>query len=333
MKAFRYRLPLTTSIRLGENEFADREGVLLSNKGQWSEASPLPAFSRETIDDVVHTVSRVVKQTDSHKDKYDDARVRDLDAATVQLDSSKFASLQFATDALGIRGSEQSVPINALLQGDEQEIVRKAAELADSACEAVKLKVGRRSFDADVKLVWKIRETLRPSQQLRLDANRAWDLATAVRFAERIVGCSIEYIEEPLRDPAELETMFAVCKLPYALDETLAPVDSAAQVNVDDFPNASALIVKPTILGGRATIDRLAASGKPLVFSACYESGVGIARIAQLAAHYSPGIPAGLDTYTWLAEDVLTERLKVVDWRLTVPDELCIDHSKLQEIK
>ena len=35
---------------------------------------------------------------------------------------------------------------------------------------------------------------------LRLDANRAWDLATALDFAARVAPAGIEYLEEPLRD-------------------------------------------------------------------------------------------------------------------------------------
>jgi O-succinylbenzoate synthase len=42
------------------------------------------------------------------------------------------------------------------------------------------------------------------------------------------------------------------------------------------------------------------------VISAAFESGVGIRALAYLANFVmSPGVAAGLDTWRWLAEDVL----------------------------
>ena len=112
-------------------------------------------------------------------------------------------------------------------------------------------------------------------------------------------------------------TAFVATGLPYALDETLATLET-----LEMFPNVAALVAKPTILGGVGRIRQLASHNKPIVFSACFESGIGIARIAQLAAEYAPKRVAGLDTYSYLSEDVLIDRLRVDNWLLAVPESV-----------
>jgi O-succinylbenzoate synthase len=237
--------------------------------------------------------------------------------------------LRFAFDCLDGEPSPRRVPINALLSGDVENIDQRALELSRSSCSTVKLKVGRAAtFAADVSAVRQVRSVLRAEQKLRLDANRAWTFSSAKAFLQAIADCDIEYIEEPLRDPGDLEALYADTHVPFALDETVGDHST-----FDAFPNAAALIVKPTLIGGRERLRELARHGHPIVLSAAYESGVGISRIAQLAAEFSPGIPAGLDTYSWLAQDVLQERLKIEDWHLVIPDELVVDRSCLEELK
>ena len=223
-----------------------------------------------------------------------------------------------------------SIPVCALLQGTFAEILRGAEKLSgEPSCCAVKLKVGRQpNVEEDARLVRQVRSSLASHQRLRLDANRAWDFATARQFARGIAGCDIEYLEEPLQDPHQLETLYSATGLPYALDETLSE-----GMSLGGFPQVAALIIKPTLLGGQSRVEALKSLGTPLVFSACYESGVGIARVAELAQLYSPTIPAGLDTYSWLAEDVLRQRWSMRDWQLTIDADMAVDTGKLEEVR
>ena len=62
----------------------------------------------------------------------------------------------------------------------------------------------------------------------------------------------------------------------------------------------------------RATLDALktAHPGIPVVLSAAFESGVGIAALAREAARETaPPLAAGLDTYRCLERDILRQRL------------------------
>jgi O-succinylbenzoate synthase len=140
-------------------------------------------------------------------------------------------------------------------------------------------------------------------------------------------GFNFEYIEEPLQNPHQLEDLFSKTGVRYALDETLTDNDQ-----IDAWPNAAALICKPTILGGRAVVEKLAATGKPITFTAAFESGVGVARIVQLAAEFSPNNAAGLDTLDWLKDDLLLTSPEKRDGIMTVLGEPTVDPSKLESI-
>jgi O-succinylbenzoate synthase len=147
-------------------------------------------------------------------------------------------------------------------------------------------------------------------------------------FACSTAGLGIEYIEEPLADPRDLETLFAQTGVAYALDETLTETGFMPEM----YPNAAALVVKPTCVGGERRIGTLAELGKPMVFSAAYESGIGIYQIARLALRFAPTTPIGLDTYRWLSADVL-----VCPWQFDRGDFVfsgppVVDTSKLEEI-
>lgn len=301
MRVYRYKLPLRHPIRLGALMYSYREGLLLNQAGQWAEAAPLPGFSSESIEDVI-------------------AAMRD--------DRLPPPSLQFALNSLSRPLESCKLRLNALLQGTSIEILKKSQALSQSACRAVKLKVGRQSVSEDVDMVCRIRKTLRDDQTLRLDANRAWDWNAAIEFASGIGDIDIEYIEEPLQDCTRLDAFARETRLPYALDETLAET-----VSIDAFELASVCVIKPTLLGDRTRIEAVAQHGKPLVFSACYESGVGLSRIAQLANEWSPQVSAGLDTYHMLNRDVLSTRFEFSDWQIRVPKRLIVDTQSLEEVK
>ena len=293
MRCFRFRLPLVNPLHLAGTTIAFREGLLLESDGRWAEASPLPGFSHETIDEVI---------------------------AALQKRSTESPALRFALDSVERSLTDCSVRLNALLVSDRLTV--------DKQFTAVKLKVGRQCVDEDATLVQRVHDQLQPHQVLRLDANRAWNYEQATTFAKTIESISIQYIEEPLQAPNELEQFHAETGVPYALDETLTE-----QSSLDSFPNCAALVLKPTLLGGRHRIAELAEFGKPLVFSAAFESGVGIARIAQLASEYSTDVPCGLDTYSWLADDVLDHRHTVRDGRLFVESDLQVNRSRLEEVR
>ena len=318
LKAYRYKLPLVKPVKLPGKAIwkcdqvlapglvgrtiSHREGILLYKDGQWAEASPLPGFSRETIGDVI----------------------TELRAGTRHA-----PSLRFALSSLEEPHTATSIPINALVPGvDRDELIEHTMRLKEQGCRAVKLKLPY--FPQAVDRIHTVRNVLGPDVKIRCDANRRHHYGQTASIMQNIKSANVEYIEEPINEPLRFEELIvnAEHRAKYALDETLAE-----DLPLDLFPNAAAFVVKPTILGGLERVEELAASGKKLVFSAAYESGVGIAQIARLAVRFSPNVPAGLDTYSWLAKDVLGERLIIEDWQLKVPSELNVRCDLLEEIE
>ena len=301
MKAWRFRIPLTKPLTLKGGTHHKRVGVLLERGGQWSEASPLPGFSHETIEDVV---------------------------SALRGECEAPPSLKFALSALDDPfESPVEVPWNYLLIGDRQQVLEGVRTCRQSNCRAAKLKVGGRELHAAISLVREVRELLPKNVQLRLDANQAWTLQEATSFCSKTQDIDVEYIEEPLQDSSQLEKLYSRTGVKYALDETLLHEQC-----LDAWPNAAALICKPTILGGRKAVERLAATGKPIIFSAAFESGIGIARIVQLAAEFSPDMAAGLDTLDWLADDLLLESPEKKDGMFQVSGEPVADATQLERI-
>jgi len=307
MNTFRFRIPFKKPIVLKGQEHAVREGVLLEQGGQWAEASPLPGFSSENIDDVV---------------------------AAVRGEQPAPPALQFALQSLKAPINEPiKVPWNGLLLGNRKQVLAATDNFVQSHCRTAKLKVGRNELQADITLVKEVRKRLPDHVRLRLDANQAWLFEDAVTFFQGIEGVDLEYVEEPLQDPQLLETLFSKTGAKYALDETLLDVKLFDEGFLGPWTNATALICKPTILGGPQAVQRLATSGKPIVFSAAFESGVGVVRVAQLAAQYSPELAAGLDTLDWLSEDLLVDSPQKRGEMFVVASAPTVDANRLEAIQ
>ncbi|MFQ5933656.1 MAG: o-succinylbenzoate synthase, partial [Dehalococcoidia bacterium] len=187
----------------------------------------------------------------------------------------------------------------------------------------VKLKVGGRRLEEDIRLTLKVREVIGEEVGLRLDANRAWSLEDAVRFGRAVNRSRIDYVEEPLADPAGMTRFTEECNLPVALDETLLglPIE-----HLDEEKGIKAVVLKATLLGGLHRSMQLALKARRLgmepVVSSTFETGVGIAGLARFAAIVSKDTPVGLDTYRWLATDVVLPRIEIHNG--------CIDLASLE---
>jgi o-succinylbenzoate synthase len=213
------------------------------------------------------------------------------------------------------------VRINALLDGEHAVVLKSAARLAGDGYTALKIKVGRRDAGDEAGLVAAVRELVGPAVALRLDANRAWDLAAARSFAARVAPAGIEYLEEPLRDASDLAAFAADTPVPIALDETLLGFSPQAP---PPLRGVAALILKSSVLGGYertlawarlARRERLAA-----VVSAAFPSAVGMALDIACAAALGDETAHGLGTSSTFAEDLWRARLPIDGGRIDAKD-------------
>ncbi len=264
-----------------------RAGLLLEWPGgpvEWTEASPLPGWSRESFEEVVR----------AFRDPAHPAPA----ALSAALDSA-----DAAWPCLHPR-----VPVNALLTGDFDTMAGKVLRAADEGCRWAKIKTMDARSVADV--VRRLGEVAGEGLRWRIDPNRAWSFDEALYAAGSLKDLPVDYLEEPLAEPHRLVDFMRRSPVPVALDETLRDLSPA---DIPAYKLAAALVLKPTLAGGfrrcRQFAEYAAGLGIPSVVSASYESGVGVFHLARFAASLPLPAAAGLDTYSTCVPDVLSKRL------------------------
>lgn len=342
-EVFEFVLPLARPIPMKDGPLTERRGYLLklySSCGHlaWGEASPLPGFSRETLAQCRGDLLAACEELLALEDTRDTDFPRRLKAFS---GTGSHSAAYFAVESawhLLADAAEHKAPwhrkdpardatlhLNALLAGTAEEVRGKAVNAAALGYRAVKLKVGRESMTEDIRLVREVRSIIGPGISLRLDANRAWSLDDAVLFGKAVESSAITYIEEPCASVWESPQFQGSTGIPYAIDESIHDLHDALhghanrrrdqRVVADVFQGAAALVWKPTlvhtpILGQLLFRDVTHGQSNRVVISAAFETGVGTAALANYAALFaSQETPAGLDTYGWIAPDVLQQRL------------------------
>ncbi|MBK7142942.1 MAG: o-succinylbenzoate synthase [bacterium] len=353
---FTYRLPLSRELTLKQESLIEREGLLLrlvdvSGHIGWGEIAPLPGFSSESLTEAkaqATTLAGSLVRRDLPETIFDLRRsmgrhggsllpsVRcGFEAAALHLAAERE---QRAISFTPNPHDKSSVPLNALLSGDEADILEKATLLVSQGYRAVKLKVGRQSLEADIALTYRLHARLNGRATLRLDANRAWSFDQAMEFAKAVEILPLEYVEEPLMDPSGLAELAKAWKLPLALDESLIDLPPEKLYH---FVGLKALILKPMLLGGFVAALDWAKWGRRRdlisMVSSSFESSVGLMLLGHFAAQLSPDIPCGLDTSDWFVENLLERPLPTqsgslqLDRTVTLPDGILLD--KLTEVK
>jgi o-succinylbenzoate synthase len=200
------------------------------------------------------------------------------------------------------------VPCNALVDGPFS-----VAEVR--AFPAVKVKV---RDAAGISLVAAVRDAVGPAVGVRVDANGAWDVDTAVTMIGRLARYDLEYVEQPVATLDDLARVRRRVAVPVAADECIRTRDDAARLRALDA--ADVIVLKQQPLGGvRAALEIAAAAGVPAVVSSMMETSVGIAAGVALAAAL-PELPyaCGLATLSALPGDVTHDPLVPVDGVLRV---------------
>lgn len=202
------------------------------------------------------------------------------------------------------------VPVNALVPAvDGDRAAELTAEAVAAGITTVKVKVGGGPLTEDADRVAAVRAALGPAGRIRLDANGAWDVDTAIGALDRLTGFDIELVEQPVAELADLARVRRRVAVPVAADESLRSLEDARRLAVLDA--ADAVVVKVQPLGGvRAALQVIEAAGVPAIVSSLYETSIGLAAGVALAAAL-PELPyaCGLGTGALLAGDVVADPL------------------------
>ncbi len=327
-----FRLPMRSRFEAAHGAMADREGVLIEltdadGRRGVGEASPIPSFGMGSVADVIALI---------------EAEPRALPARAAGLSGSGASSLRCALDvaSLDLRArrlgvpvaaclgsvAAEAVPVNAVIgAGSPEEVARYGLEALAAGYAVLKLKVGVGALDEDMRRVAALREAC-PGARIRLDANGAWDEATALAAVAARAALAIELIEQPVAatDVAALARVREAASMPVAADEAVG--DPALLDRVLEGRAADLVVLKPMVLGGLtpalAIARRAAEHGLGAFVTTTFDSSVGTAAALQLAAALPPteGAPAhGLSTGEHLAADVTAATLVPAEGLLALP--------------
>lgn len=205
-----------------------------------------------------------------------------------------------------------SVPCSALLAAHGvAELAREARRAVAEGFRTLKLKVGTGEEFARVAVV---RDAAGPDVKLRLDANGAFDAATALRLLRELAPLDLELCEQPTADLRGLEDS----PVPVAADE-LAVTDFEAAL-----ARAPIVVLKPMAVGGLsralALAKRARKAGREVLVTTSLDGAIARAGAAHLAAALRSPFAAGLATGRLVASGDLPDLLPLRDGAIAIPD-------------
>ena len=299
-----------------QRAWSERRGVRLQlfdnddRVGQ-GEASPLPGYSRDTIEQCEEALEAAVATLPAHYDSIEEALTHlgvrlQVPAARCALETALF-------DLIGQREGlpvshllsdevADSLPLAALCTGTADEILAQIRSAWETGIRTVKLKIGKpRAFAAECELLAQIRNEFGPTLAVRLDANAAWNPDEAMHHLEALAPFAPEFVEQPVA-PDRLPQLVGA-PVAVAADESL----HAASADLDRIFRAEVChvaVLKPMVMGGLLQARRVArvahAQGVDTVVSHLYDGPIALAAAAELALSLPGARAAGLAPHVGL---------------------------------
>ena len=340
-KIFQYQLPLSRQLPVSGKSLDKREGFLIKlcdENGHigWGETAPLAGVSLEMPDIIREQLKTVRSQLNNQlipanigqKTSKFSTWLKDMALApsvhfgieTAVL-SLKAANLKKSLANVIDENYQTSIPINGLLAGSREAILKEAQQLLTEGYKTFKLKVGNAPIAEDIATCNALTQVIADRAILRLDANKSWSLEQAFEFCNAIDFKVIEYIEEPLKDFSEAGEFYSETLIPVAIDESLKKYSLK---EVKSFDGVEIVILKPTLIGGFEKITHMVeearAYGLQTILTSTFESGIGLRALANLAASYSKHTTVGLDTAKWFSQDIVRSPLFPQNGRLLIEE-------------
>ena len=307
-------------------QLEDREGRV--GPGEWA---PLPGWSPDAAEvnpDQLEAVAARLKQADQDLESALTQIMGDLHAKPALCFALETAVTDLAAQAAGyplyryIRSdASPTVLINAIVPaGPLDQVMDAAVRRYDEGYRTLKLKI---RGPEDEALLSALRERLGTEFSIRLDANGAWDVPTAIKILRKFEAYDIEYVEQPT-DPLDYDALGRVraeVSIPVAADELVTDRSSVKRMVEDG--SVDVVVLKPMIQGGiRACLDmaRLAEAGNvKVVLTTTLDAIIGRTATAHLAAACStPGMANGLATGSFLQADLAKDPLRIKNGTITL---------------
>lgn len=219
-----------------------------------------------------------------------------------------------------------SLPVAwTLASGDTAKDIAEAEAMLDARRHNIfKLKIGKRSVEADVAHVAGIKTALGDRASVRVDVNKGWNEAQADRGMAMLFDAGCDLVEQPIarHAVAAMARLSARHSIPLMADEALhGPEDGFI---VAAASAARVFAIKIAQSGGLHPAHAVAqiadAAGIGLYGGTMLEAGVGTAASAQLFSTF-PRLAWGTELFgpLLLTEEILAEPLHYADFALAVP--------------
>lgn len=302
-----YALPFRTPYVTARGRLDRREMVLLRLRSDdgligLGEAVPLSLRGGTALAQIVTELSALGRH-----DSLDEATLRG-DAIALS-PPARCAALTALLDLRGRRTSSdvatataqpQPVECNAtLIAGEPAAVAEDALSWAEEGFTSFKLKLGTGDDAAQVRAV---REAVGLGARIRVDANAAWDVDTAMRTLAELEPLGIELAEQPVASLEEAAEIAGATFIPIAGDES---VETKADAERARDLNACALAgIKLSKVGGPEVAIEIA-EVLPSYVSSALDGPVGIAAGAQVAQT----LDDGAEGRGSLAHGLATQRL------------------------
>ena len=280
-----------------------REGIILTlqqgEKVGYGEIAPLIGFSRESLHQAEYQLKQWLPKLEAGM-----ADVNDFDQYCYP---SVACGISAALWWLSQTVWSSTAPINApLLQGELCNILQRLQQWQGALPALFKVKTGRHGMAEDIRRIQTILDHLPSQVAIKLDANQQWSNSDVLTLAKAVDVNRIAYIEEPTAHSNDFEALYHSSGIRFALDESLQSPDYQFQ----PLQGLAALVIKPMLVGSLsrciAFVGQAQQADIEAVFSASYESPLGIRILQQLSQHYTPHSLAGLDTLQAFPAQALT---------------------------
>lgn len=200
---------------------------------------------------------------------------------------------------------EQGIPINGLIWMGKPEFMKQQIRAKlDSGFRCIKMKIGALDFKTEFDLLKSIRREFSPEEiTLRVDANGAYTLKTALENLKQLSDLNIHSIEQPI-EAGQWDEMAELCRkspVPIGLDEELIGINSRIEMRkMIETILPAYLILKPSLHGGFAGcekwIEEAEKIGSSWWITSALESNIGLNAIAQWTFRLNAKAEQGLGT-------------------------------------
>jgi len=318
-----YALPFKEPYVTARGTLTRRELVLLQLRDQegrlgLGEAVPLSLRGGATLPEVVAELQGL-----DSRDELDEEELRHR-TSTLSAPArcaALTALLDLRSRRAGTAGETRAVACNAtLVTGEPAAVAADAERWAAEGFTTFKLKLGAGD---DVGQVRAVRDAVGPAAKIRVDANAAWDVRSAVRVLSEIEPLGIELVEQPAATLTDLAEIGAATPIPIAGDESIESRGEA-----EEAVRAGACDIAATKLskvGGPEEAIEIAAV-MPSYISSALDGPAGIAAAAQVAQTLdakasadTPKLAHGLATQRLFASTIAAAECELRDGMLHLP--------------